>query len=161
MRAWSLGAVVAVGVAVFLLVGFARTRASSGGVSEVDARFAADLAHPGTDTGTGDRMPPGGTAKAAGVDPKVLTACAGRYRLQGPPDILEVIGDTLAVTGEGDRLSVEGKRGKLELVAESEMTFLAPQYGARVTFVEEEKGRVSRMRVNVMGLRELSGTRIE
>ena len=107
------------------------------------------------------RYQPPEAPKAAGIDPQGLGTYAGRYRLAGPQSILDVTGETLIVTGADGRLFIESKQGKSEMLPESEMTFRVPQYRTTVTFVRDEKGQVNRMIVNLMGLKELSATRIE
>jgi hypothetical protein len=149
MRALSLDAVVAIGVGALLLAGSAETSTS------------ADPAHRVADIHLGDKTQPPEAPKAAGIDPKVLRTYAGRYRLAGPQDILDVTGETLIVASEDGRLFIEGKQGKLEMLPESEVTFRVPQYRTTVTFVWDENGQVNQMIVNLMGLKELAATRIE
>ncbi|MCX5644360.1 MAG: hypothetical protein NTZ17_06705 [Phycisphaerae bacterium] len=152
MRALSLGAVVAIGVGALLLAGLAGSAGTS---------TSADPAHRSADIHLGDQTQPPAAPQAAGIDPKVLQTYAGRYRLDGSRDVLDVIGETLIVTGEDGRLFIESKQGKSEMLPESELTFRIPQYRTTVAFVRDGRGRVNQMILNLMGLRELSAARIE
>ena len=152
MRAWSLGAVAAIGVGALLLVGLARSARTSTSVDPV-ARV--------TDIQRGGEVQPLETPEAAGSDSQGLGTYAGRYRVAGPQSILDVTGETLIVTSADGRLFVESKQGKSEMLPESEVMFRVPQYSATVTFVRDETGQVKRMIVNLMGLKELAATRIE
>lgn len=152
MRAWSLGAVAAIGVGALLLVGLARSARTS---------TSADSVERVADIQPGDKGQPPEAPQAAGTDPQGLGVYAGRYRLAGPQSILDVTGETLVVTGEDGRLFVASKKGKSEMLPESDATFRVPEYGTTLTFVRDEKGQVQRMIVNLMGLKELAATRIE
>ncbi len=152
MRALSLGAVAAIGLGALFLAG----RAGSARTST-----SADPARRSVDVHLDDKTPPPAAPQAAGIDPKVLRTYAGRYRLAGPQGILDVTGETLRVAGTDGRLFIESKQGKSEMLPESEVMFRVPQYGTTVTFVRDEKGQINQMIVNLMGLKELSATRIE
>ena len=152
MRALSLGAIAAIGAGALLLVGLAGSARTS---------TSADPAPRSADIHLGDNTQPTETPTAGGIDPKVLKTCAGRYRLAGSQDILDVTGETLIVAGEDGRLFIESKQGRAEMLPESGMTFRVPQYRTTVTFVRDEKGRVNQMIVNLMGWKELPARRIE
>ena len=122
---------------------------------------AIDLAHHIADVYLGDQMPSAEPPKVIEVDPKVLRTYAGQYRLAGPPEILEVTGDTLAVACEEGRLFIEAKQGRYEMVPESEKTFRILEFGTGVTFLRDDKGQVNEVIVAIMGLKELSATRIQ
>jgi hypothetical protein len=151
MRAWSWGAVAAIGVGALLLVGLTRSARTSTPV---------DPAERSAEIQPGDKVQSPAAPPAAGIDPPMLTY-AGRYRLAGPQSILDVTGETLIVTSADGRLLIESKQGKSEMLPESEGTFRVPQYSSTVTFVRDEKGQINRMIVNLMGWKELAATRIE
>jgi hypothetical protein len=122
---------------------------------------AVDLAHRIADIYLRDRMAPAEAPKAAEVDPELLRTYTGQYRLAGPPEILDVTGETLTVACEEGRLFVEGKQGKYEMVPESEKTFRILEFGTGVTFHRDDKGQANEMVVTIMGLKELAATRIQ
>jgi CubicO group peptidase (beta-lactamase class C family) len=92
--------------------------------------------------------------RAVDIDPKLLDAYAGRYRLQGQP--------LWTVARDGNRLTVveEGDTELIVLAAESDRTFYAKATDADVTFERDEQGRVTGLVVRVKGL-VLSAMRID
>lgn len=82
--------------------------------------------------------------KVAKVDPKVFDAYAGRYRLT--PDLI------LTVTREGDRLMAEPTgQPKHEILPESETEFFLKAADITLTFVKDDKGKVTHVVVHQGG----------
>jgi CubicO group peptidase (beta-lactamase class C family) len=91
--------------------------------------------------------------KAVKLDLKLYDAYAGRYKI-GPDDYL-------AVTREGDRLMVEPTgQSKLEILPESESQFFLKGVEAKLTFVKDEKGKVTHVLLR-QGNREEKATRVD
>ena len=83
----------------------------------------------------------------AKVDPKVYDAYVGRYEI-GPETIV-------TFTREGDRLMAQpDDEGKIEVFPESETVFfLKPSTDATVTFVKDDKGKVTHIVLHRDGTR--------
>jgi CubicO group peptidase (beta-lactamase class C family) len=92
--------------------------------------------------------------KVAKVDPKLYDAYVGRYEI-GP-------GIVVTFTREGDHLMAQGTgEGKAEVFPESEtLFFLKPSSDATVTFVKDDKGRVTHIVVHREG-HETKAKRLE
>ncbi|MGH9767972.1 MAG: serine hydrolase [Blastocatellia bacterium] len=82
--------------------------------------------------------------KAIKINPAILDAYTGQYELTG-----NLI---LTITREGDKLMGQqtGDR-KLELLPESEMTFFTNEVDLQITFVKDEKGKVTRLTLHQGG----------
>jgi CubicO group peptidase (beta-lactamase class C family) len=92
--------------------------------------------------------------KVAKVDPKLYDAYAGRYEI-GP-------GIVITFTREGDHLMGQATdQGKSEVFPESEtMFFLNPSSDATVTFVKDDKGKVTHIVIHREG-RDMKATRLD
>jgi CubicO group peptidase (beta-lactamase class C family) len=74
--------------------------------------------------------------KVASIDPKLLDAYVGQYRLA--PDLL------ITITKESGRLVGQATGyPKIELLPESEIEFFVKDFDARIMFFEDGKGRVT------------------
>lgn len=79
-----------------------------------------------------------GTTKEVKVDPKIYDAYAGRYELA--PNLI------LTISRQGDRLMAEATgQPQVELFPESETKFFLKVVDAKVTFVKDDKGKVSHL----------------
>src|SRR5262249_7218720 len=71
------------------------------------------------------------------------------------------LGRTMTVTGEGDRLFARLMGGpKMEILPKSELEFFWKDLNARMTFVRDEKGKVTHATFHQAG-QTLEGTKIE
>jgi tetratricopeptide (TPR) repeat protein len=87
------------------------------------------------------------------VDASVFDAYVGEYEL-GP-------GFVLRVFREGDKFMTQATgQEKVEIVPESETTFAARAFPAKLTFVKDSEGRVTAVRLN-QGGREINGKKIK
>jgi CubicO group peptidase (beta-lactamase class C family) len=83
----------------------------------------------------------------AKVDPKIFDAYAGRYRIS--PDI------DLTVTREGDHLMAQPTgQPKLEILPESETEYFIKFVDVRLTFIKDDKGKVTHVVVHRGGRTE-------
>jgi len=91
--------------------------------------------------------------KMAKVDPKIFDAYAGRYQL-GPKAIA-------TFSREGDRFMTQlTGQPKFEVFPESETTFFLKVVDATITFVKDDKGKVTHVNIK-QGSRETKGRRLE
>jgi CubicO group peptidase (beta-lactamase class C family) len=76
--------------------------------------------------------------KVAKIDPKVYDAYVGRYQI-GPEK-------SFSITREGDRLMAQPTgQGKRQILPESETEFFVEGVDAKLTFVKDDKGKVTHM----------------
>jgi CubicO group peptidase (beta-lactamase class C family) len=91
--------------------------------------------------------------KVAKVDPKIYDAYVGRYQLE--PNVI------MTFTREGDRLMTQlTKQPPFEVFPESETTFFLKVVDATLTFVKDDKGKVTHVVVH-QGGRDVKATRLE
>ena len=79
------------------------------------------------------------------VDSQTLAAYAGRYQIA--PNVV------VTINKEGDRLFVIAPPGdqRVELFAESETKFVAPEFDGHIAFVRNEKGEVTELTAEISG----------
>jgi len=79
------------------------------------------------------------------IDPQTLAAYAGKYQLA--PNVV------ITITREGDRLYVIAPPGeqRVELFAESETKFVAPEFDGHIAFIRNEKGEVTELTAEING----------
>jgi hypothetical protein len=98
------------------------------------------------------RLP--GTRKAARVDPKVFDAYAGRYELE--PKVIATI------RRAGDRLMIEVTgQPEVEMFPESETVFFLKVSEGTITFVKDDKGKVSHLVLHQERGGDVKGKRLE
>jgi CubicO group peptidase (beta-lactamase class C family) len=98
----------------------------------------------------------------ASIDPAVYQAYVGRYRCYGAPEVLEVMGDILTISTDGSALFADTDAGRIPLLPESQTTFFTvPEIEIRLTFIVDETGRANRIIIDLMGVRELRGERVQ
>jgi hypothetical protein len=109
----------------------------------------------------GDRMLPEEKVVEVKLDPKLLQSYAGVYKVTGRQEVLDAMGDTVALRVEDGRLAAYTKMPKVILCAESENSFYA-QYDdtIKLAFTLDAQGRVTGLVFHVLGLVEMPGTRI-
>ncbi len=91
--------------------------------------------------------------KVAKVDPKIFDAYVGRYQV-GP----NAIG---TFSREGDRLILQiTDQPKFEVFAESETTFFVKVVDAVITFVKDDKGKVTHVNIK-QGARDIKAPRLK
>ncbi len=113
---------------------------------------AGDLVHRIVGLMAGDRLGPEWPAVVT-LPTSVLDRYVGRYRLEVPPPVAEVMGETMEMSREGDRVFVVAKQGRVEIFAESETVFFAKEGpGVKVTFTGTADAREAVL--SLMGLRE-------
>jgi CubicO group peptidase (beta-lactamase class C family) len=113
---------------------------------------AGDLVHRIVGLMAGDRLGPEWPAVVT-LPASVLDGYVGRYRLEVPPPVAAVMGETMEMSREGDRVFVVAKQGRVELFAESETVFFAKEGpGVKVTFTGAADSREAVL--SLMGLRE-------
>jgi CubicO group peptidase (beta-lactamase class C family) len=109
---------------------------------------AGDLAHRIVTILVGDRLGPEWPAVVA-VPPPVLDRYTGRYRLEAPPTVTGIMGDTIEVSREAEHLFAAGKLGRAEIFAQSETTFYARMGSLTISFLPGGEAVLG-----LMGLRE-------
>jgi CubicO group peptidase (beta-lactamase class C family) len=115
---------------------------------------AGDLVHRIVELMAGDRL---GSEWPAVVQlpAPVLDRYVGRYRLEVPPPVAEVMGEAIEITREADRVFAVAKQGRVELFAESETAFFSKEGpGVRITFTATPEGAAREAVLSLMGLRE-------
>ena len=95
---------------------------------------AGAIAHQVVDIVAGDRLGPQ-WPPAVAVAPEVLDRYVGRYRIEAPPPVAAVMGDTVEIRRDGARLLAKGKQGEAEIVPESETEFYSKAGPVRISFV--------------------------
>jgi len=119
---------------------------------------AGAIAHRVVEVLAGERLGPQWPPSPA-VAPEVLDRYVGTYRIEVPPPVAAVMGDTLEIRRDGARLLAKGKQGEAEIVPESETEFYAKEGPVRISFTPQADG-ASRAVLNLMGLREFRLTRL-
>jgi CubicO group peptidase (beta-lactamase class C family) len=115
---------------------------------------AGDLVHQIVELMAGDRLGPEWPAVVK-LPSSVLDSYVGRYQLEVPPPVAEVMGDALEISREGDRVFAVAKQTRVELFAESETVFFAKEGpGVRITFTAAAGGVAREALLSLMGLRE-------
>ena len=114
---------------------------------------ASALAHQVVELVAGERLGPASTPPVAVAD-AVLDRYVGRYRIEAPPPVQAVMGDSLELRRDGARLLARGKQGEGELVAESETEFRVPQGPVRIEFVADPAGAPPSAVLTLAGVRE-------
>jgi len=121
---------------------------------------AGDLVHRIVEIMEGDRLGPEWPTVVE-LPTSVLDRYVGRYRLEVPPAVAEVMGEALEISRDGDRVFAVAKQGKVELFAESETAFFAKEGpGVRVTFAAAPSGPAQEAVLSLMGLREFHLRRV-
>lgn len=109
----------------------------------VDPTWLADYKPEKADEQKSQVAAPSPQAETKKIDPKVFDEYIGDYEL--PMFVL-------TITREGDRLFGQHPGDtREELIAESETEFKAPNMGAKVKFVRDDKGRVTHLIVSLNG----------
>jgi D-alanyl-D-alanine carboxypeptidase len=119
---------------------------------------AGAIAHRVVEVLAGERLGPQWPPSPA-VAPEVLDRYVGTYRIEVPPPVAAVMGDSLVIRRDGARLLAKGKQGEAEIVPESETEFYAKEGPVRISFTPQADG-ASRAVLNLMGLREFRLTRL-
>jgi CubicO group peptidase (beta-lactamase class C family) len=120
---------------------------------------AATIAHEVADTVGGDRLGPRWPPTVA-LAPDVLDRYVGRYRIDAPPPVVAVMGDTIEIRREGERLVARGKQGEAEIFPESEVEFHSKAGPVRISFASGADGGPARAILTLLGLREFHLTRL-
>ncbi len=95
------------------------------------------------------------------LTPEQLRAFAGRYKMTGRKEVLDVGGDVLTIEVAGDHLVGSDRVNRLELVPESDTTFaLKTDRASKLLFRKEASGVISGVTVRLLGLVELQGARL-
>jgi D-alanyl-D-alanine carboxypeptidase len=113
---------------------------------------AGAIAHRVVEVLAGDRLGPQ-WPPAVAVAPEILDRYVGRYRIEVPPPVAAVMGDTLELRREGARLLAKGKQGETEIVPESKTDFYSKEGPVRISFTPQADG-APRAALTLMGLRE-------
>jgi CubicO group peptidase (beta-lactamase class C family) len=114
---------------------------------------AGAIAHEVVEVLAGDRLGPQ-WPPAVAVPLNVLDRYVGRYRIEVPPPVAAVMGDSLEIRRDGARLLAKGKQGETEIVPESPTEFYSKEGPVRICFTPHEDGVPSRAVLRLMGLRE-------
>jgi D-alanyl-D-alanine carboxypeptidase len=93
----------------------------------------ADVAHRVVEVMAGDRLGPE-YPPAVAVEAATLDRYVGHYRVTAPPAVVAVMGDTLDIEREGDRLVAVGKQGRSEIFPLSDTRFYSRAAPARIEF---------------------------
>jgi hypothetical protein len=119
---------------------------------------AGAIAHQVVEVLAGGRIgPPWPPAGAGG--PEVLARYVGSYRIEVPPPVAAVMGDSLEIRRDGARLLAKGKQGETEIVPESPTEFYSKEGPVRISFMPQADGAPARGVLILMGLREFRLTR--
>lgn len=97
----------------------------------------------------GEKWPP-----VVSVPPTVLDRYVGRYRMEAPPMVTQIMGETLEISREKDQLFAVGKQGRAEIFAESETCFYSKMGPVKLSFAAAQNGPVTQGVLSLMGLRE-------
>jgi CubicO group peptidase (beta-lactamase class C family) len=103
----------------------------------------------------GPRYPP-----AVPVAVSTLDRYVGRYRVEAPPPVIAVMGDTLELEREGETLVAIGKQGRAEIVALSDTCFYSKAAPARIEFLPADVGGQPDAILTLMDLREIPMRRV-
>jgi CubicO group peptidase (beta-lactamase class C family) len=114
---------------------------------------AGAIAHQVVEVLAGDRLGPRWPVAVA-VAPEVLDRYVGTYRIDVPPPVAAVMGDTVEIRRDGARLLAKGKQGETEIVPESETEFYSKEGPVRISFTAPSDGAPARGVLGLMGLRE-------
>jgi CubicO group peptidase (beta-lactamase class C family) len=120
---------------------------------------AMDVAHRIVDVVAADRLGPEHPAEVA-LSAAALDRCVGRYRVEAPPPVVAVMGDTLEIARDGERLVATGKQGRVEIFAQSETSFFSKAAPMRIEFRPAAAQGVPDAILTLMELREFSMTRL-
>ena len=98
------------------------------------------------------------------LDAELLDACVGKYEIA--PDNVFGIGTKVTIRRKGDHLVWQafGRRVSqraLDLYPESETNFFLKKYGARVTFIKNDKGEVMAIIHHMAGLPDSEGKKLK
>lgn len=121
---------------------------------------AGVLAHRIAEIYLSDKMQPEEKRVQIKIDPEIYDAYVGQYELEAPESVISVSGNILTISKEGDRLFVESKPGKSEILPESETVFQQKDSPTKLIFVKDSEGRVTEMIIGVMGIREFRAKRL-
>lgn len=114
---------------------------------------AESVAHQIAGALLGDRLGPE-WPEAVAVPPSTLDRYAGRYRLEAPPMVTAVLGDTVEILREGERLFIEAKQGRSEIFPESGTVFYSKMGPVKIIFEPAPDGNAPEAVLSLMGLRE-------
>lgn len=120
---------------------------------------AATIVHRIVEVLVGERLGPEWPAVAA-LTPALLQRYAGRYRLEVPGPVAQVMGDSIDITVEGGRVFASGKQGRAEIFPESETTFFSKEGPVRITFAPGTEDAPMEGVLSLLGLREFRLTRV-
>jgi CubicO group peptidase (beta-lactamase class C family) len=121
---------------------------------------AGAVAHEIADAVAGERLGPRWPPTIA-LAADVLDRYVGRYRIDAPAPIVAVMGDTIEIRRDGERLVAKGKQGEAEIFPESETEFHSKAGPVRISFARGENGVPKQAIVTLMGLREFHLTRLQ
>jgi CubicO group peptidase (beta-lactamase class C family) len=98
------------------------------------------------------------------LDPKLLDACVGHYEFA--PDTVLPNGAKLTIWREGDQLiwqawGENATRGAIDIYPESETNFFIKLNGAQLTFIKNDKGKVTVVIHHLAGLPDCKGKKLE
>lgn len=119
----------------------------------------ADVAHQVVEEMAGDRLGPQFPAAVA-VEGRTLDRYVGRYHVEAPPPVVAVMGDTVDIEREDDRLLTVGKQGRSEIVALSDTRFYSKLAPARIDFLSPGVDGGPDAILTLMDLREFPMTRV-
>jgi D-alanyl-D-alanine carboxypeptidase len=114
---------------------------------------AVDVAHAAVEALVPERLGPEYPPEVA-LDPAVLDRYVGRYRVEAPPPVVAVMGDTLELRREGGRLVASGRQGEVAIFAVSETLFVSRQPPARIEFLPGTGDHDADAILTMMELRE-------
>jgi CubicO group peptidase (beta-lactamase class C family) len=120
---------------------------------------AGAIAHRVVEALAGERLGPRWPEPIA-LAPEVLNRYVGRYRIDAPPPIVEVMGEAIEIRREGARLLAKGKQGEAEIFPESKTEFHSEEGPVRISFALGTDGRPVEAILTLMGLREFHLTRV-
>jgi hypothetical protein len=100
---------------------------------------------------------------AVKVGTEVLDACVGQYDF--PPDAVSATGFKLTIWREGDQLMGQARgekviHGAFEICPQSETTFLLKINHAQLTFMKDDKGKVTGVMHRLAGYPDIEGTKL-
>jgi hypothetical protein len=120
---------------------------------------AGAIAHGVVDAVLGERLGPRWPPTVA-LAPEVLDRYVGRYHIDAPPPVADVMGEEIEIRRDGERLVARGKQGEAEIFPESETEFHSKAGPVRISFVLGADGAPARAILTLMGLREFRLTRL-
>ena len=120
---------------------------------------AGTIAHGVADLLVGDRLGPRWPPIVA-VAPEILDRYVGRYRIDAPAPVLQVMGEEIELRRDGERLVAKGKQGEAEIFPESQSEFHSKEGPVRISFVPGRDGAPTQAILTLMGLREFHLTRL-